>query len=76
MYIINHVPYALHHNPFLNANNTQGQNFLKKTLFENKQMVFKNGVKTIQVVAYIIMMARVFSISTQISSLTNERTCQ
>ena len=72
MYIINHVPYALHHNSLLNANHTQGKNFLKKTHLENKKMVFKNGVKAIEVACVRYK----FSISTQISSRTNERTCQ
>ena len=48
-----YILYARHYKPLLNTNHTQGQNFLKKNLLENKKMDFKNGVKNIQTAGFI-----------------------
>ena len=51
------IPYARHHNPLLITNRSwiltiHKDRIFRKNLLENKEMVFKNGVKNIQTVGY------------------------
>ena len=46
------IPNTRKHKPLLNTRHNKGQNFLKKNLLENEEMVFGNGVKNIQAAAY------------------------
>ena len=52
-----HIPYARHHNPLLITNRSWILTIHKDRIFwenllENKEMVFKNGVKNIQTAGY------------------------